>query len=140
MQRHFVTFYSPGTIVAETTTKEIDSWNVDDAVAMARVIQERHGARPYGFRFSTRARSETDLDSKEVDRSPMYYLGGTVRTVAEVLAGTDPSESTLRSNVRINDMKRVVTCHTPWRWTRELNDDDIVLDPAWRDEGSGRRA
>ena len=54
MQRHFVTFYSPGTIVAETTTREIDSWNVDDAVAMSRFIQERYGARPYGFRFSTR--------------------------------------------------------------------------------------
>ena len=56
MKAHFVTFYSPGTFVAETTTKPIPSWDVDLAVAMASDIRERHGALAYGFRFSTRAR------------------------------------------------------------------------------------
>lgn len=28
MEAHFVTFFSPGTFVAEDTTKPIDSWNL----------------------------------------------------------------------------------------------------------------
>ena len=49
MQKHFVTFYSPGTFVAETSCLPIDSWNVDEAREMAHGIKERHGATPWGF-------------------------------------------------------------------------------------------
>lgn len=128
MQKHFVTFLSPGTFVSEQSTLPIDSWNVDDAVKMAADVCERYGARPYGFRFSTRARADDELDSKEVDTSGIYYLGGTVRTQAEVLAGTDPAEHILRSNVRNNDMKRIIVNTNSWRFTAELRDNDTVLD------------
>lgn len=64
MKKHFVTFFSPGTFVSETSEKPIDSWDVDTAVEMSTQILERHGARPYGFRFSTRERGQEDLDSK----------------------------------------------------------------------------
>src|SRR5512135_2906984 len=60
MERHFVTFYSPGTMVAEQTVKPIDSWDVEATIEMARSITERHNARPYAFRFSTRTRDEGD--------------------------------------------------------------------------------
>jgi hypothetical protein len=92
MKKHFVTFYSPGTFVAETSAKDIGSWNVDDAVAMSAMIEERHGARPYGFRFTTRERGDDDFDSKETAQSPMYYLGGKVETLEEVEARNDPEE------------------------------------------------
>jgi len=130
MQKHFVHFLSPGTFVSEETVKPIDSWNVDNAVKMAAEICERHGARPYGFQFSTRARNENDLDSKQVDRSPTYWLGGTVLTADEILAGTDPKEETLRFNVRVNGIKRIIVNDNSWRFTSELKDDDVVLDVA----------
>lgn len=127
-QAHFVTFLSPGTFVSETTTREIASWNVDDAVKMAADICERHGARPYGFQFTTRGRTEDELGSRVLERSGIYYLGGTVRTATEVLAGTDPDERILRHNVKGGDFKRVIVNNNSWKFTAQLDDGDVVLD------------
>lgn len=66
MQQHFVTFYSPGTFMAEMTEKPIDSWDVKAAVKMAKSVKERYGATPYGFRFTTRGRTDADLDSRVI--------------------------------------------------------------------------
>lgn len=92
VEKHFVTFYSPGTFVAETTVKEIDSWDAAEAVKLADEITERHGATPYGFRFSTRTRNENDFDSKETSRTNLYYLGGRIETVQDVESRNDPNE------------------------------------------------
>jgi hypothetical protein len=127
MQQHFVTFYSPGTFVAEETTKPIDSWSVDDAVAMAALITERYNAKPYGFRFTTRGREAGDLDSKQIAASPMHYIGGKIETIEEVFLRNDPSESILRSNMECNGYKRIWTSTQGWRWTQPLQDDDVVL-------------
>lgn len=148
MEKHFVTFCSPGTFVSETSlissankiyfagsmrggraacTREIAAWNVDEAVAMSREIKERHGATPYGFYFTTRTRGEADFDSKQTAKSNFYWLGGDVRTADEVLAGTDPKEQILRDNVRINDFKRIITNRNSWKFTSQMEDDDVVL-------------
>lgn len=128
MQAHFVTFLSPGTFGAETTAKPIDSWDVYAAVAMARTVKERHGALPYGFYFTTRERGKDDLDSHEAARSPLYYLGGKVETLAEIEARADPREDILRSNMRCNGWDRVVVNDNSWRWTQPLQKGDTVLD------------
>lgn len=127
MQQHFVTFYSPGTFVAETTQKPIEAWNMDDAVAMAGNITERHSAKPYGFRFTTRGREAGDLDSKVIATSPMYYIGGKVETLEEVEARNSPDEEILRSNMRYNGYNRIWTTTNGWRWTQPLRVDDIVI-------------
>ena len=128
LEKHFVTFYSPGSFVAETSTKPIESWDVTTAVEMAKSIKERHAAIPYGFRFSTRSRGEEDLDSKETCHSPMYYLGGKVETIDEVKARGDSNDRILISNMQSNGYGRVVTNINSWKWTQPLNDDDVVLD------------
>jgi len=128
MKKHFVTFYSPGTMVAETTTKEIDSWNVDKAIEMSKDIKERHGALPYGFRFSTRERTEQDFDSKETECSGMYYLGGEVFTLEQLIKRNDPSESTLRRNMSMNDWDKVIINTNSWKWTQPLRENDIILE------------
>lgn len=45
MIKHFVTFFSPGTMFSETTTKEVQSWNVANAVEIAKTAAE---FRPLG--------------------------------------------------------------------------------------------
>ncbi len=127
MKQHFVTFFSPGTFVAEETTKPIDSWDIENAKKMARSINERYNATPYGFKFSTRNRGEKDLDSKVTEKSPMYYLGGKVETLSEVEARSPKPDRILISNMRDNGWKRIITNTNSWKWTQPLNDDDVVL-------------
>jgi hypothetical protein len=128
MKQHFVTFYSPGTFMAEQTTEPIAEWDTDAAMKLADKITERHGATPYGFRFSTRSRGDADLDSKVTKESPLYYLGGTVETLAEVEARNDPSERILVANMKCNRWKRIVINTNSYRWTQPLNKGDVVLE------------
>jgi hypothetical protein len=128
MEKHFVTFYSPGTFVAEQTTKPISSWDVNRAAEMAHDITERYGATPYGFQFTTRSRSDDDLDSKESARSAFYHLGGCVETLADVETRNDPKEEILRSNMRGNGWDKIVVNDNSWRSTRPLGPGDVVLD------------
>jgi len=127
IEKQFVEFYSPGTIVPETTTEPIDSWDIKKAIKMSREIKERHGATPYGFRFKTRGRREKDLDSKEIKRSGVYYLGGVILTLADVIAENDPMNDILISNMRGNKIKRVIRNNNSWRFIGRLNKEDIVL-------------
>lgn len=128
VEKHFVSFLSPGSFVSEETVKEIDNWDVEKAKEMARSINERYGATPYGFRFQTRSRGPDDLDSKITKTSPIYYLGGRVRTLAEVLADDLPDERILRSNMVNNNIASVVENTNSWKFTAELNEGDVVLE------------
>ena len=115
VKQHFVRFYSPGTFVAETSDREIEEWDVDTAMEMARSVKERYGATPYGFNFSTRERGPEDLDSHVTETSPMYYLGGTILTLAEIEARHDPRDAILISNMKYNQWDRVVQNDNSWR-------------------------
>lgn len=127
MKAHFVEFVSPGTFFHETTVEPIDCWDVTLAVKMAGEIVERHAARPFAFRFLTRERGVDDLDSKVVTTSHRYFLGGRVMTLADVERET-PNERILISNMRNNDIKRVVVNTNSWLSTTQMSDDDVVLD------------
>lgn len=127
MEQHFVEFYSPGTFVPEVSTKPIDSWDVDQAIEMAKEIVERYGARPFGFRFITRTREDDELDSHVSARSNLYYLGGRIETKAEVFARNDPNESILRSNMDANKIERIIVNDNSWRFAAALHDDDVIL-------------
>lgn len=128
IKQDYVIFYSPGSFVAEQTQKPVEGWNVEAATEMARGIRERHGATPYGFCFITRGRRDDELDSREIARSPTYYLGGRIETIEEVEARNDPKESILRENMRGNGYDRIVVNDNSWRWTQSLRPDDVVLD------------
>jgi len=128
MEKHFVTFLSPGTLVAESTTKEIDSWDVDRAVEMSAKIKERYGATPYGFYFTTRARGPEDFESREVNKSGIYYLGGEVLTLADIEAQNDPKNDILISNMRGNGWDRIVINNNSYKWAQPLQKTDVVLD------------
>jgi len=127
MKKHFVTFYSPGSFVSEETTKEIDEWSTKKAIEMADAITERYNAKPYGFQFKTRERTDDELDSKITEKSNMYYLGGEVFTLAEVKARNDPSDRILISNMECNGYDRIIVNNNSWQFTAPLDDGDIVL-------------
>lgn len=128
LTQHYVEFLSPGTIFSETTTKEIPSWDVEAAVEMSHSVLQRHGARPYGFRFLTRGRKWGELDAEEIADSPIYWLGGTIETAEEILARNEPSEEMMRFNIRSSGAKRIITNTNSWKFTSELKDDQVVLD------------
>lgn len=135
IEKHFVTFLSPGTFLAEQTTKEIPEWDPEAAMKMADDITERYGATPYGFYFTTR-RNDGELDSKEVARSGTYFLGGEILTVEDVRARNDPDEKILLSNMENNGYEKIVVNTNSYRWTQPLEASDQVLDytPPKRDE------
>ena len=128
MKKHFVTFFSPGTLVVETTTKLIKSWDINKAMEMAHEIVERYGATPYGFQFTTRERGDADLDSKLSSESPIYYLGGRIETLDDVEFRNDPKEKILLSNMRNNNYNRIVINDNSYRTTQFLGKNDVVLD------------
>lgn len=133
MQQHFIIFYSPGTFVFEETTLPFPiAWPsgcaITKAITMSRTITERYDATPFGFRFTTRARTTKELDSHIIKTSPMYYLKGCIQTRAQVEARNDPKEEILRSNMRGNNIARVVYTFTPWRSVNALKDTDVVLE------------
>ena len=130
MEKHFVTFFSPGTFFAEESARPIKTWDVEAAKKMAREITERYNATPFGFRFTTRRRGRNDLDSKVVKTSGMYYLGGKVETLAQVKARATKDDRILVSNMECNKVKRIITNTNSWRYTGELHNEDVVLD--WR--------
>lgn len=123
MQKHFVTFYSPGTFVSETTTKEIDAWSVDLVVRMAKEIVERHRATPYGFKFKTQ---ESDgWEPKTVKESGMYFLGGKLLILDDI---PDVSENRiLRSNMRNNGYDTVIENTNSWKVTLPFNKEKDTL-------------
>jgi hypothetical protein len=128
IERHFVTFLSPGTFVHEETTKPIEKWDVKKAKSMAKKIVERHNATPFAFYFTTRARNETDLDSRVIAESKRYYLGGKVETLAEVKARATKEDEILVANMEGNHWDRIITNTNSWRVCQPLADGDVVLE------------
>jgi len=128
MKKHFVTFYSPGTFVSEQTMESIDSWDVEKAVEMSKHIWERHNAKPYGFRFTTRERKDDELDSIQIETSGTYFLGGRIITLAEIEAENDPANTILISNMRCNGWDKVIENTNSWKITLPFTEKDILLE------------
>lgn len=128
MKKHFVTFLSPGTFVAEQTTLLVDSWDVDMAVEMSKEIKERYDATPYGFFFSTRERQDDELDSKTTEQSGTYYLGGEIISLEELRLENNPENKILISNMEINGWNEIVVNKNSWSWTQPLRENDVVLE------------
>jgi hypothetical protein len=127
LTKHYVTFLSPGTFVAEETTKEISSWDVDLVLQMVPNIKERYNATPFGFFFTTRERDDDDFDSKQTKKSGMYFLGGKVFTLKQLEEKNDPNDRILIENMKCNHYQKVIINTNSWQWTHPLKEGDIVL-------------
>ncbi len=136
MRKHKVTFYSPGTFVSESTTRDIDSWDTVKAVEMSEQIKERYNARPYGFIFTTVivANDVSDgeggtlkVQSKEVERSGLHFLGGRLETYDDVVARNDDKENILRSNMRNNESWIICINDNSFRSTIPFGEEDCIV-------------
>lgn len=135
--KHFVTFFSPGTLVSEETVQPIGEWNTYEAARRAKHITERHGSKPYGFRFMTMA-CAPDMEcgdgcvipggQMKVSESPMHYLGGVVETLAQVKARAKPEDNILIVNMEVNGWPTVITTTNGYRHTMPFVDGALNLD------------
>jgi hypothetical protein len=136
-REHFVTFYSPGTLFAETTRKPIAEWDARTAVGMADAIVERYDAKPYGFRFDTVLIADPvddgeggklEIKPKCVAESGTHFLGGTLSTLDELEAHSKRDESILRENMRGNGNPIVITVIRGYKSTHIFGENDVVVD------------
>lgn len=125
--KHFVTFFSPGTFFAETNEVEVDSWDVQAAVAKAKTINQRYNAKPYGFQFKTVELVNNGWDKKVTKTSNMYFLGGQVLTLEQIKAKNDPKDEILISNMENNGYDRVIENSNSYKITLPIRKGDIVL-------------
>lgn len=135
MKKHFVTFYSPGTLFSESSSKPIEDWNVKEAVLLSKNVEERHGAKPYGFVFTTDVCHEPvpdgegrmlEVKSREIERSGVYFLTGKVIRYDEV---PDTKEfAIMRSNMECNDFAFVVENINSYRSTMPFGEKDAIVD------------
>lgn len=134
--KYTVTFYSPGTFFSETTEKDIKLWDVVKALELAKDVEERYSAKPYGFSFTTYETYgpivedgvEFKADQKKLESSGIYYITGKVESAKEILSRTDSDERILRSNIECNNIKAIVTNTNSWKFTGEFRKGDFVVD------------
>ena len=90
-----------GFMFSESSEFQMD--DTSDIHKVAAEVRRRYGCRAYGFRRCYYLHGRQDF----VDKG-WVFLGGTVRTANEVMIANDPSEHTLRINIKCNDMKAVI--------------------------------
>lgn len=137
IEKHQVTFYSPGTFVSESSTYDIESWDTVKAVELSEKVVERYGAKPYGFVFETLLTfpniKSDDGDSFKVqpkvkETSGIHFLGGKLETYDDVVKRNDSKESILRDNMRYNDSWIVCINTNSYRSTIPFGEKDCVVD------------
>lgn len=135
-EHHVVTFYSPGTLVSETRDHDVPGWDPLTAADIAKGVVERHGARPYGFKFRTELRAQNiddgyggkmRVEPKTVRESSMYFIAGRVMTLDEVKREM-PEERILISNMECNDYGRIVRTQNGYSHCAVFKKGDKLVD------------
>ena len=113
----FANFMSPGTFFSESTRVEVPDRDLGGAAVRAKEISERHGAKPYGFRFE---------DGNGSPLSGVHYLTGEIFRRDDV-PDTDENRIT-RSNMSDPDSSVIVDNCNSWRFRASFRPGDFVID------------
>ena len=131
-KQKYVTFYSPGSFVSESSTKKISKFDTKLAAKMAKTVEERHGAKPYGFIFHeqeegnlTTGKRRFKIEPKETYKSGTYFLGGKILTLESI--PDIEQNSILKSNIKNNGYKAVVENTNSWKITLPFTENDVLL-------------
>lgn len=122
---YLATYYSPGTLFAESSSHEFKTLDLPAMVHHAKKVSERHGATPYCFTITEMKRpvekGEFDVVPKEVRRhGGRYYLTGTLSRYDDI---PDTDEfSILRANARGNDWPVFIENTNSYRTTQAFKD------------------
>ena len=111
-----VEFLSPGTLFSESSSYAVRSRSLGPVLTKMRGVIERHGAKPYGFRF-------TDGNGKPV--SGTHYVTGKVIAFRDV--PDDKEHSMLKRNMRCNEQPFAIENNNSYRFTGEFEKDDVVV-------------
>lgn len=141
MRKHYVTFYSPGTLFMEQTTRPIEAWDPKLAIGVGADVVERYGAKPFAFSFSTRIERDPvpddeggtlKVEPKTVATSCRYFIGerGTWDLLRLSQMKETPESEILRSNMRCNDWPIVIESRRSYRVTQPFESHDVVIDEA----------
>lgn len=135
--KNYVIFHSPGTFFDEKSSRPIESWDLKKAIKLSKEIDERYGAKPYGFSFVTyreadpvkdKNGNELKVEPKRIAWSPgTVYLGGIVETYDEVMKRNDPEEEILRNNMS-GGMWTIITNTNSYKTVRPFKLDDVIVD------------
>lgn len=101
---HYVTYYYPGSFFPETSRKQVPDWDSERAY----LASSSDPRKPYAFKFVTLGRTAEELNSREIARSPTYFLGGSLMSLEEVLASPGSDLKTLAENMQANGWDRVI--------------------------------
>ncbi len=136
-EKHFVEFRSPGTFFNETSEHPIEAWDTHLAAQMFKNINERHGAKPYGFFFRTiKAYPEMKdedgnvitLSAQKVPpkKSGFYWLGG------DLIKHDDMPEikdnRVLRDNMHCNRWWIICRNNNSYLYHGPFEENDSLLD------------
>ena len=119
--KHYVCFMHVGPFFSETTTEEIDSWNVEKAMEMAKKWSE-HSLMPYAFYFIMKSQEETTYD-QVIFKGGTYFINGVVETLDEIKAKGNPE---LISRMETHGWDRIVTCH-PYEIMGPYEENDFIV-------------
>lgn len=135
MKKHYVMFISPGAFVSEVTEKPIKEWDPVVATLWAASVTERHGAKPYGFKFLTKIVRD-DIDDgeggklevipKTIKESGIYHIKGKVLSFDDIEVTEE--NKTLRFNMECNNIPFVVETTNSYRSTVPFEEGDFVVD------------
>lgn len=117
MIKHYVEFAYPGLFVSETESRKVKS----------RTTPSNIPKDSFAYRFycvEEKQSGERTLRSDRFNISGWHYVGGEVLTPEEV-AKKYPNEGILLSNIRNNDIKRIV--RTRMGTFNELYKEDVVV-------------
>ena len=114
----FVIYYSPGTFFLEQSSFEVETRDLAACAARAKTdVQERHGAKPFAFRFT---------DGNGECLSGLHYLTGKVLTRDDV--PDDKEHSIMRSNMFDPDRCVVVENTNSYKHVSHFLEGDVVID------------
>jgi hypothetical protein len=130
--RHYVDFRSPGSFVAEESSRPIERLDTRAAVQMAKSVKERYGATPYAFRFRTMLEADPvtidgevfEVVPKQAARSGEHFIGADVVSYDQV--PDTERNNILRGNMRCNGYPFVAQ-RPGGGWTQPFDADAVCV-------------
>lgn len=132
--RHYVDFRSPGSFVAEESSRPIEALDTRLAVRLARGVVERYHQTPYAFRLRTMLEADPvtidgevfEVVPKRVALSGEHFIGAEVLSYDQI--PVDAKHEILRGNMKCNGYP-LVAQRAGGGWTQPFDEDACVVHP-----------